>query len=169
MKKQVIFMFLLFFTGIISVYAQKDTITPAYQRYPGIPPFTLMALDSTTFTRDALTKNKPVLLMYFSPDCDHCQHQTKDMLADMEQLKQVQILMCSYQPLPQMQAFYKDYALSKYPNILMGRDISYFFPPFFQMKNLPFMALYNKKFVLIKIYEGNHRIEKLSGSFKNGE
>jgi thioredoxin-related protein len=34
-------------------------------------------------------KNKPFMIMFFSPDCDHCQKQTKDILAYKNELKEV--------------------------------------------------------------------------------
>jgi thioredoxin-related protein len=35
------------------------------------------------------------MIMFFSPDCDHCQKQTKELLAYKKELKDIQILMVS--------------------------------------------------------------------------
>jgi hypothetical protein len=44
---------------------------PAYKRFPTIPALELLRPDSTKFTKDDLKKQN-TLIMYFSPDCDHC-------------------------------------------------------------------------------------------------
>ncbi len=149
-------------------YAQdsSDLTKASYLRYPTIPPFSLLKIDSSALTRNDLAKHRKTLLMYFSPDCDHCKHQTKDMLSKMDKFKDVQIVMATYQPFEEMQAFYKDFKIASYPNIRMGRDTKYFFPPFFKMSSLPFMALYNDKGKLLTTFEGTTPIEKLTDAFK---
>ena len=55
-------------------------------------------------------------------------------------------------------------------NIKMGRDTQFFFPPFYKIKNLPFMALYNSTGKLITTFEGTTPMKKLLDSFKgNGQ
>lgn len=107
--------------------------------------------------------------MFFSPSCEHCQHQTKDMIAGMDSLKDVQIVMATYQPFEEMTTFYKDYQLSKYHNIKMGRDTKWFLPAFFRMKSLPYLALYDKNGNLITTFEGNHTVAKLVSAFNSKE
>ena len=146
--------------------AQTSPSQPAYLRFPTLPPFTLIATDSTTITREHLKKNRNTLLMYFSPTCDHCQVQTDSMVAEMSKLKDVQILMASYSPLSEMKTFYEDRSLAKYQNILMGYDSKYFFPPFYKMSSLPFMALYDKKGNFITSFHGNTSIDKIVEAFE---
>ncbi len=106
--------------------------------------------------------------MYFSPDCDHCKHQTDSMLASFNDFKDVEILMATYQPFDEMIKFYQAYGMSKYSNIKMGRDTRFFMPPFYKIKNLPFMALYNKKGKLITTFEGTTPVMKIVKAFKTG-
>jgi thiol-disulfide isomerase/thioredoxin len=146
--------------------AQVDSTAPAYKRYPTIPPFTLVQTDSTQLTKQDLPKHKQTLVMFFSPDCNHCQHQTEDMLADIDKLKNIEIVMATYQPFEEMVAFYKKYALNKYSNIKLGRDDKYFLPPFFRMQSLPYLALYDKKGKLVTTFEGNVKVDKLVKAFE---
>lgn len=147
-------------------FTQEGT-QAGFQRYPTIPPFTLLKADSTTtLTRDNLEKRKRTMIMYFSPGCDHCRHQTDSMLANISKFKNVQIVMATYQPLHEMKSFYDEYELGKYTNITIGRDTRYFFQPFYRIKNLPFMALYNQQGRLITTFEGSTAIAKLVQSFR---
>ena len=152
--------------SVVKGLAQSDSLKAGYLRYPTIPPFTLLKTDSTDLTRDDLTKHKKTMIMFFSPDCDHCKHQTKDMLANMDKFKDVEILMATYQPFEEMQAFYNDNHIANYPNIKMGRDTKYFFVPFYKMNSLPFLALYNSKGKLLTTFEGTTPIEKLTEAFR---
>jgi thiol-disulfide isomerase/thioredoxin len=148
---------------------QVDTLTPAYQRYPNLPPFEILQSDSSLFTRENLSKKKPVIIMYFSPDCGHCQHQTQYMIEEMEAFKSFEIVMTTYQPWHMMKQFYQDYRLRQYPNIHLGRDTKFFFPPFFKIANLPFIALYDRKHQLVMAREGNITIEKLQKEMERAE
>jgi hypothetical protein len=103
--------------------------------------------------------------MYFSPDCDHCQHQMDDILKDMESFKNIQLVLATVQPFDQMKAFNEKYKLAQYSNVYIGRDIKYILPPFFQMRNLPYLALYNRKGNLITTFEGNVKTKKLLDAF----
>jgi peroxiredoxin len=158
---------LLVFSLAISLaaYSQADSVTPAYLKFPSIPPFELLQIDSSSlFTKSDLKKNQPLLLMYFSPDCEHCKHQTEDLLKEIRSFKKIQIVMATYQPFESMKSFYEKYDLAKY-NIHVGRDSKFVLPPFFRMANLPYLALYDKKGQLITTMEGNQKVNKILKAF----
>jgi len=137
-------------------FAQKDSTIPVYERFPTIPQFTLYkAPDSTVFTRQNLQKRKPVMFMIFSPDCEHCQHETEMLLADINKFKNVQIIMVTYLPYQDMIAFYKHYKIANYPEITMARDTKYYLPQFFKIRNLPSIFVYDKKGNFKKSFEGS--------------
>jgi thioredoxin-related protein len=145
------------------VSAQVDS--PAYKRFPTIPPLNLKQVDSTMLTKDKLKKHQATMIMYFSPSCEHCQHQMEDMEKHMKELKKIQIVMVTYQPFDEMVNFYRNYKIASYPNIKMGRDEKFVLPPFYHIQSLPFMALYDKKGSFITTFEGNVKIEKLLQAF----
>ena len=160
------FFFAILFTFVgLTSFSQADTTVP-YKRFPTLPPFQLLALDSSsTITKENLQKDKPVLIMFFSPDCDHCKHQVEDMLKDMSIFNDIQLVMASFQPFEQIKAFNEKYQLAKYKNLYIGRDTKYFLPPFYRMYNLPYLALYNSKGDLITTFEGNVKPDKLKNAF----
>jgi cytochrome oxidase Cu insertion factor (SCO1/SenC/PrrC family) len=164
MKKLVLF-FILSAAVLSSVYAQKDTSAP-YLRFPTIPPVDLLQLNNTHLTKKELINGQKTLILFFSPSCEHCQHQIRDMLEGMDKLKQIQIVMATYQPQNELEEFYQKYGLATYTNIKIGRDSKFMLPPFYRMKNLPYLALYDEKGGLITTFEGNVSVEKLSQSFE---
>jgi thiol-disulfide isomerase/thioredoxin len=156
----------LFFSA--EAFTQTDSLDAAFRRFPTIPPFDLLRIDSSHLTKEDIAKKHNTLVMFFSPDCSHCQHQTEDMIAAMDSLRDVEIVMATYQPFEEMVSFYQKYEIAKYANIKMGRDTKFFLPPYYRMKNLPFIALYDKKGSLITTFEGNQPVSKLVEAF-NGK
>jgi thiol-disulfide isomerase/thioredoxin len=152
---------MFFLAGI----AQQDT-TPLFKRFSSVPPISLLKSDSSLITKDGLKKNRPVMLMYFSPECHHCQHQMEDLIKRMDDLKKIEIVLATYQPMEELISFQEKYRLNEYPNIQAGRDTRFFIVPFFKIRNLPYLALYDKKGNLIKTYEGNVKVDTLIQTFK---
>jgi len=137
-----------------------------YMRFPTIPPFHLLKLDSTTYlTKEDLRKNRKTIVMFFSPDCEHCKHQTEAILADFKDFKDIEIVMATYQPFSEMKQFNEKYKISEHPNILIGRDERFVLPPFYRIRNLPYLALYDKKGNLITTFEGTQKAETLLNAF----
>jgi thioredoxin-related protein len=137
-----------------------------FMRFPTIPPFRLLRLDSATYlTKDDLRKNRKTMVMYFSPDCEHCKHQTEAILADFKDFKDIEIVMATYQPFGEMKAFNEHYKIYEHPNIMIGRDEHFVLPPFYKIRNLPYLALYDRKGNLITTFEGTQKTDTLISAF----
>lgn len=140
-----------------SAFAQTDsTEAPVYLRFPTIPLFTVYkAPDSTAFSRSQLNKKKNTIFIVFSPDCSHCQNETKMLLENIKQFKNTQFVMVSYLPWDEIMAFYQVYKIGRYPQITLARDTKFFFPVFFKVTNLPSIFVYNEKGEFVKSFEGD--------------
>lgn len=162
-----IFAFLFFigsFNMAMAQEAAKDSL-PVYQRFPTIPPFKLItAPDSTAFGKDDLRKKKPVVIVYFSPDCDHCKHFTKELQAHADLFKDAQIVMASSLDYDIIKRFYQEYKIFSFPNIIMGRDGTDFFRNFFSVRSYPTIVVYNKKGDFIKRFDGTATMEKIAAA-----
>lgn len=163
-----LFSFLLVFFIAVAASAQKDSVdmSAPFRKNPGIPSFDLLKPDSNThLTKADISAKHKTLLMFFSPECTHCQHQTEDMLSAIDSLKDIQIVMATYQPFEEMVAFNQKYGIEKYSNIKLGRDTKYFLPPYYRMKSLPFLALYDARGNFITSFEGNQKVVTLLDAF----
>jgi len=157
------------FFSFCSVQAQTSPALPEapYLKNPGFPPIRLLQVDSVHFvTKDDIKKNHKILLMFFSPECEHCKHQTSDILADFSKFKDIEIVMATFQPFDEMKTFYSYYRIGDHSNILMGRDEKYMLPPFYRMKSLPYLALYDKKGQYITSFEGNQKVDTILNGFE---
>ena len=162
MKKYILILFAL--AAFCTLNAQQDT-TALYLQFPDVPPFTIQtAPDSITFVKADLKKRKPTLIILFSPDCDHCKHETKLLKTDIALLKGVQIVMVSFLNFDLIKKFYEDFKLADYPSISVGRDSKFFLGIFYKLHTYPSMFLYNKKGKFIQHFEGNVEINKIAAS-----
>lgn len=138
-----------------------------YLKFPTIPPFRLLKLDSATYlTKDDIKKHHRTIVMFFSPDCDHCKHQTESILSDFAEFKDVEIVMATYQPFSEMKEFAIHYKLADHSNIKIGRDEKFFLAPFYKIRNLPYLALYDKKGNLVTTFEGTQKVETILKAFE---
>ncbi len=142
-------------------FTQVDSTTAPYLRFPNFPPVKLLKPDSTSyFTKDELPKKLAVMLVLFNPQCDHCQHETEEIIKNIDRFKNIQIVMATSMPFISMKEFMEKYKLAAYKNITVAQDTHYFLPSYYMIKNLPFLAFYNKKKELISVFEGSMPIEK---------
>jgi thiol-disulfide isomerase/thioredoxin len=161
------FLFCLLSIGL-DCFSQVDTLQPPYKRFPTVPPFKVMLKDSSYYEKKNLPKNKAVWFMIFGPDCDHCQEETRQIIAHQKELKDVQVVMITLHPVDRMRTFIADYKLDAVKNVVVGQDYARFTMPFFGFKNFPFHALYDKKGKLLASFEGTMGITQVIDIFKKG-
>lgn len=163
--------FFAFFTTIsFAAFAQADTAIPIYKRFPTLPPLQLILTDSITkYTKEDIPKKKPVLILFFSPDCEHCQHEAQDLVAHKEDFKNTHIIMASTYPFYRLKEFAEKYGLAAMQNVVIARDPAYFLLTFYNIRNFPFAALYNKKGKLIETVAGSNSMDKILAAFKNNQ
>lgn len=163
-----IFLLILTVCFISSSYAQDKDIpkTPAkptvdslpYQKYPTVPAFNIMLPDSSTIVNTYnIPEGKPTLIMFFDPECKHCQAETKMLLNNMDSLKDIRFYMItSVHDFSKIRNFYNEYHLGDYKNIeVVGRDYEYFFITYYGVKFVPDMVLYDGHKKLVKFFEGH--------------
>ena len=155
------------FVIINSGFAQGDSTLSPSARFRIFPPAKFLLPDSVTFyTKADLPKNKQVMLMAFSPDCEHCQHETEQIIKHIERFKNIQILMSTLASIAEMKSFVAKYGLNQFQNIIVAKDVSYFLPTFYQFRNLPFLAFYDKKQKLISEFSGSLPVDRIMKEFE---
>ena len=149
MKKTGLFLFLFIH---LQVFAQQDTL---YKKYPDLPEFTaIKAPDSSLFNSQTIKKKGPVVILFFSPDCDHCKKEMKEILAYRQELKNIRFLMVSPLELKYLDVFYEDYGISSMPNITMLWDRTYYLGTFYKPRMFPAAYLY-KNGIYLRSFIGN--------------
>lgn len=153
----------------INAFTQTDTVPkklPPFMQLPEVPSYKILLMDSSTFAyKYQLKKNRPVVVIWFNPDCEHCQQETKWITDSMKLMKKVQFVFASYSKFEEMKKFYDEYGLSKFENIIYGRDVQYQLPRFYELKYTPFVAAYGKNWKLIRVFEGGTTVANLAALF----
>ena len=161
------FLIIILTITALAAYCQTDSTQPPYKRFPVLPPLKLLLTDSSTyFSKNDFKKKSDVLVILFNPDCDHCQHETEEIINHIDQFKNVQIVMTTVAPFDVMKSFYQKYELAKYKNIVVGQDQNFFLLSYYRVRNLPYLAFYDKKGNLISVFEGSMPIEKIWAEFE---
>jgi len=159
---------ILFLFSIISipVFAQTQS-EPPYKRFPTVPPLKLLLTDSSTiFTDKDLKKNKPLFLILFSPDCEHCQKETEELITKIDSFKNIQIVMATFMTVDKIKPFYENYKLDRFPNITVGYDMQHMLTTYYRISFTPFLAFYDKKGNLIDGFQGALPLTKVLEYFK---
>jgi len=151
------------------MYAQGQD--KAILRLP-IPHYKILKADSTYTDWTTLKKNKPVMIIYFMPDCPHCQLLMNEMKQEMNVFKDIQIVMiCGtrtvYPYMGMIRNFNRDFNLSKYKNITMGTEYpNYKVVKYYQVATTPFIAFYDRDGKMIKYFDKPAKIEDVVAAAK---
>ncbi len=149
----------------LSAMAQADD-RPPYRKVPYFPPVKLLLTDSSTvYQRDDLPKKTPVMLMYFHPKCEHCQHLAEEIADNSEKLKNIHIVMATSMQFDSLKTFRQKYLPGDHKNIVIAFDPGFFLMDYFRVNRMPFIALYNEWKELIGGYDGGLTVEKILKEF----
>lgn len=163
--KKIITLLLILLAGFNSL-AQTDSLKP-YQKNKNLPDFSLLLPDSAVFTPKHMVTDKNIILMLFSPDCDHCQKQLDEFLSIKDLATKAELVMISVYPLHIIRDFHKKYKLEKYPFIHLGQDYKGFCIPFYIPHTVPVLVYYNKEKQFISIKQGNADKKEILAALKD--
>jgi thioredoxin-related protein len=164
MKKSIIA--LLLCVASLTAFSQSQT-DPPYRRFPTVPPLKLLLTDSSTvFTDKDLKKGRPLLLILFSPDCDHCKKETGELIEKIDSFKNIQIVMATFMTVDKIRPFYENYKLDRFSNIIVGYDMQHMLTTYYRISYTPFLAFYDKKGNLIDGFQGALPLSKVLEYFR---
>lgn len=120
-----------------------------------IPSFDILLSDSLThIDLGKIKPGTPVALLYFSPDCEHCQKETIDIIQHMDSLQQVRFYFITNDSVDRIRVFRNVYHLGKYTNISLGWDNQFLFPRHFNGAYPPYLVLYDRHLRQLGSFEG---------------
>ena len=165
MKKMTIFFIAMLCLGANTQLAAQDN-TPVrpdapYLTNKNIPAFSLLLADGNNFTQNNIPNSKYTIIIYFSPDCGHCQHEATEMVKNIDSLKHTYIVWAGSRSMSELKAFSEKYGLNACPNMVCGQDQQYSIPSYYQVKYTPFVAIYDNRKQFVKAYEMGVEIPEL--------
>ena len=133
-----------------------------------LPSFEMLLMDRSTIVHSKeIPMGKPIVVMYFRPDCPHCNEETKRVIENMQTLKGVLFYYLTSASFEDIKAFYQQYSLEQYQNITIGKDYEHTFFEAFKPHSIPYMAIYDGKKNLVKVYHGEVGINSLLAAVRS--
>jgi thiol-disulfide isomerase/thioredoxin len=148
-----------------SVFAGLVVLTSSslYCQSGKVPPFQMMQSGGKVFRAQDLPMGKPIVIIYFSPDCEECLALTSELIKREEEFKKASVAMVTYLPVEYVTRFVEKYKLNYNPNIYVGTEGStLFLKGYYNIEKFPFMALYTKNGDLVKTYYSEHSLDDIA-------
>ena len=119
-----------------------------------IPNFKIKLTDGTSVSSIKTAHQKPLLIIYFAPDCDHCRKLMDQLFPQMNAFKNTEILMVTFESLNDVAWFENHYHTKNYPNIKVGMEEPVLFlKNYYHLEHTPFTALFDKNGKLMVSYK----------------
>lgn len=138
-------MTLLNIRGMALVLATVWATAHAQPRPATLPAYRFVELEGAVLTPAQLVKGKPTLVFFFDPHCDHCQRQASLMTAELEALKDVNLLWVTTSPREDALAFANAHfpAWKQLPLLRWGLDVNYEFDKWFGYSTVPTILVFS--------------------------
>lgn len=131
-----------------------------FERIKTFPRFNSYYIDGRDFNTDRI-KEGPVLIVFFHPECEHCQYQIGELSKLLPDLPGLNTLFVSHAPVDIVKKFVDDYGIkdSEFSAILSDQSLDV--RELFNVNKVPATILYNSQLELVKRYDGEVRIETI--------
>jgi thioredoxin-related protein len=156
MKRKNVFVFLL------SMFFMATLLpaTPAMSQT--IPEFKVKLTNGTTLSSTKVSAKKPLLIIYFAPDCEHCRKLMDQLVPQMDAFKNTEILMVTFESLNDVAWFENHYHTKNYSNMKVGMESPVFFlKNYYNLQQTPFTALFDKNGKLLVSYKDYTPVSEL--------
>jgi len=164
----IIFGFLSFM--ILTIYIQIRRNEQIAEQIRYIPEFYFYQLGTDSIFTDAdITSGKATLLIYFHPDCEHCQFEADIIGKRINDFIPFQLLFISYDRAEQIKTFADHYKLTGFANIIFLEDKDLIFNDVFGESVIPESLIYDKNGNFVKKFRGEVKVDALLKYLKGAE
>jgi thiol-disulfide isomerase/thioredoxin len=119
-----------------------------------VPVIDLSLTDGRRLTNQDLVPGAFVLV-YFSPDCEHCKQFITGLIQKEKLVRSKQIVLASFVEVNTLKTFEEAIGLRKFPNVRLGSEgESYRIARGMSIKKFPFVALFDGSRKLVRTFEG---------------
>lgn len=166
MKKNLKIIIPLLFLGLLGYFGFKIISKINHKNEVAIhiktiPNFLYKNVNGGTFGKVNLKPNTNTIFLYFNTDCEFCQEEAKQIKANLEQFKAIQLVFISIEKTATIKNFAINNKLNIYDNVHFLCDESMDFSSSFDVTSLPTLVLYDEKQQLIEKIKGEIKVESL--------
>jgi thiol-disulfide isomerase/thioredoxin len=160
---------IMYFLVAFNVVFAGISFSQATDPRPGsaIPSFKMLMTNNKYFSDKEIQKNKPFVLVYFAPDCDHCIKLMDELFKKIHQFDKATIVLMTFKPLRDLFWFEEKYHTPRFANIKVGTEgVSYKLRNFYRLDKTPFTAVYDRKGNLAFSFKDETPVAELINRFK---
>jgi hypothetical protein len=133
-----------------------------------IPPFRILLANNKVFKAEQIPLGKPVVIFYFSIECDHCKSFITEMCKRIDELKKATIVMITFYSTAEVRNFSQQFTLNQFPNIIVGTEgAGMLVRSYYNIRNTPFIALHDQMGNYISSYSNKVNLNELIKRINN--
>jgi thioredoxin-related protein len=126
-----------------------------------------MQPNGKVFKAENLPFEKPIVIIYFSPDCDDCVKFMDSLFKRIDAFKGTSLVLITYLSVDELTKFTNKYGINNFKNIYAGTESSAnFIRNYYKVEKMPFVALYDKNGNIISSYSKDIPLNNLIASLK---
>ncbi|MBD0257470.1 MAG: redoxin domain-containing protein [Cytophagales bacterium] len=131
-----------------------------------LPELPLLRSDGTRTTARNLTGK--VILVFYLPDCNHCQREARQISNNLNYFKDYSLHFVSTAPLPEQERFGKEYNLAGQPNVSFAQTTPEELYKHYGLFPTPTVYIYQEGGRLVKIFRDETPVEQIIAALGNG-
>ncbi len=114
---------------------------------------------------DEFDNRKPTVIIYFHPECEHCQYEASEIGRNAQQFEEANMIMITPDDsIKRVETFAAKYHLWEVDNLVVLLDRNQQFLKSFGTAVFPTVFIYGSDRKLLKMYKGEVKIEAIIGS-----
>ena len=158
-----LFFFAFFTICSIALKAQSASDDRVGSTFPA---FSLPSVDGKIITHYDLPLNKPVIVFYFDPGCEHCQQEGEWINESKKELENVTIVFVAYAEAGAVAEYRDKYVGGGDSNMFFLMDPKFQFDKIFGYSESPTIHIYNAQWVKTKVFRNEIAIEEILNVIK---
>jgi hypothetical protein len=145
---------------IINIINRVKTENQIKVNYYKLPTFSFYTLNNTLF-KSVTIKEGPILIIYFHPECEHCQYELSEIVKSQLVHTNLWILLVTPAEINSVLKFKKEINLIDSDKLITLIDEKGEFQGLFGRTIIPTSIIYDKDLRLVKIFNGEVRPETI--------
>jgi hypothetical protein len=157
----VIFIIVLFVSSlVIGINKKLQSQKLVAEKIARLPVFSFMRLNNSIYNSTD-TKNGPVLIVHFHPECEHCQYEISEILKSKIPISFSTVILVSSAHPDSIRSFFSNFNLTDYSSVIPLLDTSYEFEEIFGSGIIPSTFIYNRNLNLVKVLHGEVKTDAI--------
>jgi hypothetical protein len=143
------------------ISCHNGKVNKELEKISELPKFKIRFLDSSILDSQKIPDGKVCVLFYFDPECEHCQHETKNIISHKNELKNVLFYLVTNADPSLVSKYCKANKLDEISNFFIGTDYNFSFYKVFVPRSVPYFAIYNSDKRLVEVNYGGLDMKSL--------